>query len=79
MNPNFKITYKTSENEMFELTIPNAFNFDPNVAENITRVNTAAKNIMNANAIETSCGDLSSIESIAYCKNNITMYDLSDL
>lgn len=79
MNPNFKITYKTSDNEIFELTIPNAFNFDPDVAENVTRVNTAAKNIMTANAIETGCGDLSSIESIVYCKNDVTVHDLANL
>lgn len=79
MNPNFKIVYKTTQNELFELTIANAFDFDPQVAENVTRVNTAARNIITANAIKTNNGDLSSIESISYCKNKVTEYDVSQL
>ena len=79
MNPSFKITYKTTESELFELTIPNAFDFDSSIPENVTRINTAAQNILSANAIETGCGDLDSIDSIIYCKNDVTTYDVSDL
>ncbi len=79
MNPSFKITYKTSENEMFELTIPNAFDFDATVAENVTRINTAARNILTQNAIQTGCGNLSSVESIVFCENDMVSYDVSDL
>lgn len=78
MNPSFKITYKTTENEMFELTIPNAFDFDSSVAENVTRINTAAKNILTANAINTGLGDLYSVQSIVFCKNAIETYDVSN-
>lgn len=79
MYPKFIITYKTSENEMYELTIPNAFDFDVTVAENVTRINTAARAILTQNAIQTGCGNLSSIESIVFSENDVTSYDVSDL
>ena len=47
----FKIVYKTTQNELYELVIQNAFDFVAN-AENIALVNTAANNILTANAIE---------------------------
>lgn len=77
MNPSFKIVYRTIQNELFELNIPNAFEYDPEVPENVTRINTAARNILNANAIQTSNGNLSSVESISFCKNDVTVYDVS--
>ena len=77
MNPYFKIVYMTTENELFSLTIPNAFDFKVGNQENINRINTAAQNILTANAIETSVGNLSSIESITFYKNDTTTFDVS--
>lgn len=77
MNPYFKIVYRTTENELFSLTIPNAFDFKAYVQENVTRINTAARNILTANAIETSVGNLSAIESITFYKNDTTTFDVS--
>ncbi len=77
MNPYFKIVYRTTDNELFSLTIPNAFDFKADVQENVTRINTAARNILTANAIETSVGNLSAIESITFYKNDTTTFDVS--
>ena len=73
----FKIVYKTTEDEFFELTIPNAYNFI-NTAPNILRVNQAAQQIISANAIDTNGkGDLVSIQSITFNKENVTEHDIS--
>ena len=60
-----KFTYKTSTGTMFDLTIPNAYDFDPNDQDDLTTIRSAANNIKIANAIETGAGNLVSVESIA--------------
>lgn len=73
----FKIVYKTTQDEFFELTIPNAYNF-VTTATNITRVNQAAHQIINANAVDTNGkGNLASIQSITFNKDNVTEHDVS--
>ena len=72
----FKIVYKTTENELYELVIQNAFAFVPN-AQNIALVNTAANNILTANAIDTEKGDLTSVDSITYHTDDTRVYDVS--
>ena len=78
MSQCFKITYVTATNEVFVLTIPNAFDYDGTVAADVTKVNTAARAILTANAINTGCGNLSSLEAIEFCKDDVTEYDVSD-
>lgn len=71
----FKIVYKTTQNEIYELVIKNAFAFVAN-AENIALVNTAANNILTANAIDTGKGDLLSIDSITYHTDDTRVFDV---
>ena len=78
MSQCFKITYKTATNDLFVLTIPNAFNYDGTVATDVTKVNNAARAILTANAINTGCGNLSSLEAIEFCKDDVTEYNLSN-
>ena len=72
----FKIVYKTTQNEIYELVIKNAFAFVAN-AENIALVNTAANNILTANAIDTGKGDLSSIDSITYHTDDTMIFNIA--
>ena len=75
---NFKITFRTSSSEMFDLTIPNAFNFEPDSQTHIARINNAANNIKNANAIDTGGrGDITGIESIRYGFDDILVFNVA--
>jgi len=77
MTQYFKIVYRTTTNELYELSIPNAFDFRLINNEDKALVNTAATNILNANAIDTGSGDLNEIVSISFCDSVITNYDVS--
>ena len=77
MTQYFKIVYRTTTNELYELSIPNAFDFRLISDEDKALVNTAATNILNANAIDTGSGDLNEIVSISFCDSVITNYDVS--
>ena len=78
MTQYFKIVYKTTTNELYELSIPNAFDFKLISDEHKALINTAATNILTANAIDTGSGDLNEIVSISFCDNIITNYDVRE-
>ena len=78
MTQYFKIVYRTTTNELYELSIPNAFDFSLDDNDDITLVNTAARNILNANAIDTSSGDLNEIVSISFCDSIDTTYNVKE-
>jgi len=78
MTQYFKIVYRTTTNELYELSIPNAFDFSPGDNDDITLVNTAARNILNANAIDTGLGDLNEIVSISFCDSIDTTYNVKE-
>jgi len=74
----FKITYKTSSGERFDLTIPNAFDYNPDEPEDAIKINNAAQEILEANAIEDLHGDPTDIVSIVFYKEETETYDLTD-
>lgn len=78
MSQCFKITYRTDTEDLYVLTINNAFNYNNNLPADVTRVNTAARAILNANAINTGCGNLSSLEAIEFCMDDVIEYDVSN-
>jgi len=78
MTQYFKIVYRTTTNELYELSIPNAFDFKVINDEDKALINTAARSILNANAIDTGSGDLNEIVSISFCDNAIVTYNVRE-
>jgi hypothetical protein len=73
----FKISYKTSKNKDYNLTITKGFDYVGSSAEN-SKINAAARAILTANIIDDQYGDLEGINSIKYFSVDVTTYDVTD-
>lgn len=77
MSNSFKITYNTTEDGQYALTIPKAFDYDETKPADAAKINAAANAILSANAIDTGdLGDLVSIASIEFLGSNVSEYEI---